>query len=225
MIGLISAIVALRSRYKTQQQIDALNRKALQLQINPHFFFNALNSINHFITENDEKSAHYYLARFARLMRLSLENSRFEAVPLGQEVDFLEAYLELEKLRLDRFDFSFHCPEALRELAIPPLMLQPFVENAVVHAFPKSLPHRGSIEIEITHDQPYLNVVIRDNGVGIQARSSDSEPEEKSSLAIQILKERLSLYPKRKGQVNYSTGLNATKGYPGTVVLVRIPLS
>lgn len=225
VLGLIAAFLILRARFKTRQQLDSLNRKALQLQINPHFFFNVLNSINHYITENDQKAAHYYLARFARLMRLSLENSRFEEAPLGQELDILEAYLELEKLRMDRFEFSIDCPENLRSLDLPPLMLQPFVENAVVHAFPKSLPHRGLIEIIIVQKMSFLEIQIQDNGIGFQERSVDSDPEEKSSLAIQILKERLALHRKQKGDIVFSPGIESTPGYPGTHVLVRIPLS
>ena len=152
--GLVAVVIALRTRIKSQERISELNRRALQLQINPHFFFNVLNSISNYIGRNDQKAAHFYLARFARLMRLSLESSRESWVELGKELDLLEAYLELEKLRKDQFEFEVICPEELRSKKVPPMFVQPFVENAVVHAFEGEIEHPGQITIRAIDEVP-----------------------------------------------------------------------
>lgn len=223
--GLVVALFTLRARFRARQQINELNRKALQLQINPHFFFNVLNSINHYILENDQKSASFYLARFAKLMRLSLDNSQFDKVEVGQEMDLVEAYLQLEKLRNDSFDLEIQCPEELRELKIPPLMVQPFVENSVVHAFPEGMPHRGKIWINARVEAGLLNLDICDNGVGIQEGSEKAGTEGKTSLAIKILTERLRAYGKQKGEILFGPADPDQQTFPGTRVRVRIPLA
>lgn len=225
LAGLILTLVTVRARYRTQKQINDLNRKALQLQIQPHFFFNVLNGINHYITENDQKAASFYLARFAKLMRLSLENSRHDRVEFGQEMDLLEAYLHLEQLRRDRFDFTVDIPDSLRDKKIPPLMVQPFVENAVVHAFPDEIPHRGEVKVTARLDKETLEVEISDNGIGIPNSSQESHEKGKTSLAIRILEERLTAYGRRKGSIHFEKLYPQQESYPGTRVLLRIPLS
>ena len=227
LLILVALVLYLRARYRTRMKINELNRKALQLQINPHFFFNVLNSINQYIAENDQKSARYYLVKFAKLMRLSLENSQFDLVPLGQEADLVEAYLYLEKLRNDNFDFEIKIPGALRELHIPPLMIQPFVENAVVHAFPEDMEGKGEITLEAGQDGSYLELVVSDNGIGVhEKKKPESEMVEgKTSLAIGILEKRLSAYGKRKGGIRYAKLKNDGSNFPGTRVFIRIPLS
>lgn len=223
--GLVVALLTVRARYRSRQQINELNRKALQLQINPHFFFNVLNSINHYIMQNDQKSANFYLARFAKLMRLSLENSQYDLVEVGQEMDLVEAYLQLEKLRRDSFDIEMDCSETLRDYKIPPLMVQPFVENSVVHAFPDDLPHKGKIWVNARLEPDFLCLDVCDNGVGIHPGKEKSSTEGKTSLAIKILTERLQAYGKKKGEIVFGQTYPGQKEFPGTKVMVRIPLN
>jgi len=174
-------------------------------------------------TQNDQKSAHFYLTRFAKLMRLSLENSREDMVPLNQEMNLVEAYLQLEQLRNDNFDFDVSFSEDLDSVEIPPLMVQPFVENAVVHAFPEAMPHRGMVEVSAHKQNGFLEISVQDNGRGLS--SSSPSDEGKSSLAIQILRERLEAFGKRKGEIQFSSPLPEEKDFPGTKVSILIPVS
>lgn len=223
LLTLLVILFVLRARYKTRKEIQELKQKALQLQINPHFFFNVLNSINDYITQNDQRAAHYYLARFAKLMRLTLESSRYDLIELGEELEMLEAYLTLEKLRNDSFDFTFDCDNSLRGCRVPPLMVQPFVENSVVHAFPRSMPYRGEIKVSASREKDFLLLEVTDNGVGMATKSPITE-EDKSSLAIQILTERLATYGRNKGEIQFDQAISGETPYPGTRVSIKIPV-
>lgn len=225
LLGLVAGVLILRSRIRTQQQIQKLNTKALQLQINPHFFFNVLNSISNYIGQNDAKSAHLYLSRFAKLMRITLESSRENLVHLESELQFLETYLELEQLRHDSFDIQIECDPALNEIVIPPLMIQPFVENAVVHAFNSPQQERGLIRILVTKQADFLEVKIEDNGIGMEARDLQKEDAKKSSLAIKILEERLTMYRRKKGSIRFEVPYPNHNTHPGTRVILKIPLN
>lgn len=222
--GLVAGILALRSRIRTRQKIDQLNLKALQLQINPHFFFNVLNSISNFIGLNDQKSAHFFLTRFAKLMRQTLEYSREDWVELEKELDFLRNYLELEQLRSDTFDYEIDCPDALLKSSVPPMMLQPFAENCVVHAFNDEREEKGKIKIVVKKIKSGVQVEIEDNGQGIAETKPNSEGSEKTSLAIGILEERLAVYGRKSGQVSIEKAFPDKIKSPGTRVTLSIPV-
>ncbi|MCB9232027.1 MAG: histidine kinase [Bacteroidia bacterium] len=225
VLVLIAGVVILRNRIRTRQKIDQLNLKALQLQINPHFFFNVLNSISNFIGGNDQKSAHFYLAKFSKLMRLTLEYSRENWVDLGRELDFLDTYLELEQLRRNTFDFEIDCPENLRSLKVLPMLVQPFAENCVLHAFPDQFPRRGKILIRVSRHEQRLRIEIEDNGKGMQSGESRQEGVEKTSLAIDIMEERLLVFGREKGKVSFEKAFPAEKEFPGTRVILDLPLN
>lgn len=224
LIGMAVFFLVNRSRQRNRLKMNELNRRALQLQINPHFFFNVLNSINHYITDNDQKAARYYLAKFARLMRLALENSQHETVPLGNELDLVEAYLKLEQMRRDKFDFKIEVDEDLRDVMVPPLMLQPFVENAVLHAFPDSLPDKGLIQIRAAQEADLLRVSVIDNGVGLGQKKNAPQKEGKTSLAISILRKRLATFGNKHGGIDLGPGKSEGRR-PGTLVRINIPLT
>jgi|GEM_PF-1772522 len=222
--GLVAGILALRNRIRTRQKIDQLNLRALQLQINPHFFFNVLNSISNFIGLNDQKSAHFFLTRFAKLMRQTLEYSREDWVELEKELNFVKNYLELEQLRSDDFDIEIDCPEALQQVSVPPMMLQPFAENCVLHAFNERGGERGKIRILVSGTADGVQVEIEDNGQGIQEEKGKGEKAEKTSLAIGILEERLSLFGKKSGGVVIGKAFPERDDFPGTRVTLSIPV-
>ena len=113
-----------------------LELKSLRAQMNPHFIFNSLNSVNSFISKNDDRSANKYLSQFSRLMRMVLENSKHDFVSLDSEIEILKLYLELEHLRFqDKFDYDFTIGGGVKkdEIEIPPMLIQPFIENSVWH--------------------------------------------------------------------------------------------
>ena len=153
---------------KLQHETSEMEMQALRAQMNPHFIFNCLNSINRFIMKNESQAASDYLTQFSRLIRLVLNNSKKTWIPLEDEMEMLVLYLDMEKLRFkDAFSYSIHCDEEADpdNTFIPPLLLQPFVENAIWHG----LMHKkenGLLTISFRKEKDILHCTIMDNGVG-----------------------------------------------------------
>lgn len=142
--------------------------KSLRSQMNPHFIFNALNSVNSFIAKNDERSANKYLSDFSRLMRSVMENSQEDFVPLASELQILDLYLQLEHFRFkDKFDYSFEIDPTIDRdaLLVPPMIVQPYLENAVWHGL-RYKKDKGTLKVHIGPDGNRLRVLIEDNGIG-----------------------------------------------------------
>ncbi|AEA46017.1 sensor histidine kinase [Fluviicola taffensis] len=154
-----------------QNQIRDAEMKTLRSQMNPHFMFNALNSINRFIIQNDSEQASNYLTTFSKLMRNILENSKKATISLKKEIDSLRLYLELEAARLEHnFDYFIAIDSDIDSefIELPPLILQPFVENAIWHGI-NNLPTRGKIKIEVKKNgSECIQIDISDNGIGIE---------------------------------------------------------
>jgi len=208
ILGVVSFIILgvfglLYFRHKRQQaksKIVNLQKQALQLQLNPHFFFNALNSINAFVGKQDTDKAKYYLGKFSKLMRLTLENSQFDYVTLEDELSFLENYMTLEQMNSNNFEFEITVDDDLLDIKIPSMLLQPFVENSIEHAF-NGLTEKGKINIEITKTSDFLKVTIIDNGVGIDNQSINKTHK---SVAIELLHKRIKLYSKGQSKIEFS---------------------
>lgn len=180
-----------------QRQSAELEMQALRAQMNPHFIFNCLNAINRFIFINETRAASDYLTRFSRLIRMVLLHSQKKLVPLEDELEMLRLYLDMERMRFkNNFDYHIRTTNAVEThpVFIPPLLLQPFCENAIWHG----LMHKddqGHLNIEINEESGILYCTITDNGVGrekAEAFKSKSAEKEKS-LGLKITKERLSL--------------------------------
>ncbi|MEO0626139.1 MAG: histidine kinase, partial [Bacteroidota bacterium] len=169
-----------------QNQMQELERSALSAQMNPHFIFNCLNSINNFILDNDATQASLYLSRFAKLIRKTLNVSVAGTHTLEDEINMLESYLELEKLRFKhQIEYRIQVDPSLDTLdtKLPPLLIQPFVENALVHGL-SNRPETGMIHIEFSsyayeqnRDQTTLLVVVEDNGHGIKQKTKRWEKD------------------------------------------------
>ncbi|MEL6356061.1 MAG: histidine kinase, partial [Bacteroidota bacterium] len=168
--ALFSVLIILRNVRKRKRANQELMLRSLQSQMNPHFIFNSLNSINNFIARQDERSANRYLGRFAKLMRRVLDQSGKTFVPLEDEIEQLGLYLELEQQRFgDQFNYQLKNPvyqSALaQELEVPPMLLQPFVENAIGHGL-RYRPQGGELLIDFIYGKQELSVIILDNGIG-----------------------------------------------------------
>ena len=183
-------------RLEMEKHLLELEQKALQLQMNPHFIFNVLNTIQSKINATDHRDARYQLAKFSKLMRATLENSRVAAIPLEEEIQSLENYLAMEKMsRNNSFNYDIKLvgttdPETL----IPPMLIQPFVENSVIHGV-AHVPEGGKIEVSFTQRNGFLEAMILDNGIGRAAakeRKSQIEAQHKS-VALTVTQERLNL--------------------------------
>jgi sugar lactone lactonase YvrE len=222
----------LRERFKLEKRMLELEQKALRLQMNPHFIFHALNSIQGMIGQKDEKTARLYLSKFSKLMRSILENSREQLIPLEKEVQTLDDYLSLEKFtRNDAFDYSIQVDDSIdpEEVMIPSMLLQPFVENSIIHGF-NGLNRRGNIEVEFRANRKVLECVVRDNGVG-RKKAIEHKAQRDSqhkSMALIVTQERLAMLNKETGSVPEDGNIiirdliNDAGEISGTEVLIRI---
>lgn len=201
---------------KAQEQAEIarnlveLEQKALRLQMNPHFIFNALNSIQGLIGTQNETEARYYLAKFARLMRQILDNSRSTSITLDVEIATLENYLLIEKFcNGDRFDYTIetNLETEPNYLNLPPMLIQPFVENAIKHAFKYvDASKKGSIHVVFEEEQNHLRCTIRDNGIGREAASKlklSSVDNFAVSTGLNVTQERLDLLSEKHEQYSF----------------------
>ena len=180
-----------------KQKATELEMQALRAQMNPHFIFNSLNSINNFILKNDKLQASEYLIKFSKLIRMILENSTLTLISLEQELEALKLYIELEALRFQhRFDYKFIFSKDLdtTSIKVPPLILQPFVENAIHHGLmPKEGP--GHLKITITEIEGKLLLKIEDDGIGRQESGliNVNASHKHKSLGLNVTSERIDL--------------------------------
>ncbi|MEZ4956072.1 MAG: histidine kinase [Saprospiraceae bacterium] len=182
---------------KILRKIKRLEQTALRSQMNPHFIFNALNSIQSFIVNGDKKSSVVYLAKFSRLVRSVLHFSSSTTISLKEELEMLNNYLELEKLRFsDSFHFNLVVdPDLnLEKTMLPPLLVQPIVENAILHGI-GPLNREGFITVYFKQTKSALWVTVSDNGIGINTSKKLKERNgtSRKSVGIQLTKKRLQL--------------------------------
>lgn len=172
VIALLLLFTAYNQRRNVNRQKYANNQlalKSLRSQMNPHFIFNALNSVNSFIANNDERAANKYLSEFSQLMRSVLENSEEDFIPLFKEIELLQLYVKLEHFRFkDKFDYTITVDERINveDFVIPPMLLQPYVENAVWHGL-RYKEEKGKLEIDLKQTDPEtIAITITDDGIG-----------------------------------------------------------
>ena len=222
--------IQLKKTLTLQKELAEYEQKALHLQMNPHFVFNCLGSISSFIVQNGAHSAVRYLAKFSKLMRLTLEYSKQSLIPIDKEIQGLQNYLELEQLRFNhKFDFSITKDEAIEDdLALPPLLLQPFVENAIIHGIIPGKEH-GVIGIDFKLDTQNLICTITDNGIGFE-KSKEIKTDTvvvHKSMALDITKKRLEMIAastSKKAEVEISELYPESKGLKGTKVVLYLPI-
>ncbi len=236
ILGILALTVfIIRDRWlKTQQRLSLENellemeRKALRLQMNPHFIFNALDSISSFIFVKDAKQAVRYLNNFAKLMRLTLESSMEHVHPVETELSILKNYLELEKLRFnDKFEYELELDEDIDyDVGLPPMLIQPHVENAILHGL-KPLTKPGLLKISFKVDGDNLCCIIDDNGVGRSAKKSELSTKGHRSMATQINKDRIALLQRSiKGEVALKIidKMDENGKACGTTVIIKLPI-
>lgn len=228
--GIYSLTKVVREQIKFREKTIELEQRLLLSQMNPHFIFNSLTAIQSYIFRNDPKSAGKYLASFAKLVRLILENSRNKYTTIGKEIKTLEHYLELQALRFDeKFEFAIEAdPEIEREsMTIPPMLTQPFIENAIEHGL-TSVAGKGHIVIRYLLNDDLILIEVEDDGIGINKAMELQKEGQKShiSLATKISKERLeNLNKLEKGKISMDIVdlANIDKSQHGTKVTFKIP--
>ena len=220
----------LKKTLTLQKELAEYEQKALHLQMNPHFVFNCLGSISSFIVQNGTDSAIKYLSKFSKLMRLTLEYSKETLIPIDKEIESLQNYLELEQLRFNnKFDFSISKGKDIEyDMALPPLLLQPFVENAIIHGLiPKN--EKGTIAISFSTEKENLICTIEDNGIGFDKSKEIKESlvSVHKSMALDITRKRLEMMEattSRKANVEITVIKNDKGDILGTKVVLNLPI-
>jgi ligand-binding sensor domain-containing protein/two-component sensor histidine kinase len=239
LLGLIiSALAYILYRYRVRQieqkaNIDRLltqtEMKALHAQMNPHFIFNCLNSIREMILNNENEAASLYLSKFARLIRITLNQSSQPFVSLTETIDYLTRYLEMEKIRSDHFTYTVEVGEDLRpdDIMLPPMLIQPFIENAIWHGTaPK---HKMKIRIGFKKTGNELVCIVEDDGIGIEEslRRKQGLASERS-VGIENIKHRIELLNEKYNlrssvRIDDKSKLGLNNG-TGTIVTLHLPI-
>jgi len=202
IFGLLLFSIALFFMYRSNKQRKLANNllalKSLRSQMNPHFIFNALNSVNSFIAQNDERTANRYLTDFSTLMRNVLNNSEQDFIPLEKEIELLRLYMQLEHSRFkDKFDYKITIDKSLQlnEFQIPPMLLQPYVENAVWHGL-RYKKEKGNLLIDFKQkDSETIQIIISDDGIG-RAKSKELKTQnqkKQQSKGMGNIKKRIKI--------------------------------
>lgn len=220
----------LKKTLTLQKELAEYEQKALHLQMNPHFVFNCLGSISSFIVQNGTDSAIKYLSKFSKLMRLTLEYSKESLIPVDKEIESLQNYLELEQLRFNKkFEFNITKSSELEDdMALPPLLLQPFVENAIIHGLiPKK--GRGYIDIDFSIEAQSLVCKIIDNGIGFNKSKELKENlvSVHKSMALDITRKRLEMMEAmttKTSNVEIEERIAPNGEIMGTIVILKLPI-
>lgn len=228
---LISLLAYFMYRNNKQQKLanNLLALKSMRSQMNPHFIFNALNSVNSFIAVNDERNANRYLSEFSVLMRSVLENSDEDFIPLNKEIELLELYVKLEHNRFkDKFDYSIKVDETINldQFEIPPMLLQPYIENAIWHGL-RYKTEKGNLDVHIhKKNKETLSIIVKDDGIG---RKKSQELKTKNQLkqkskGMSTIKNRIAILNdmyKERISVNVSDVLDNGEGTKVELLLKR----
>ena len=235
---LIGLLLFRGSKLKDKRRISEMNRKIseitqanLRQQMNPHFIFNTLNSIQYYMYQHDKLATNNYLTKFSSLMRKVLDNSQHTSVPLADEISALNLYLDLESIRFkDKFDFKINVDEEIDPLMykVPTMLIQPYVENSICHGL---IPgeNKGYVNIDLKLNEDFILCTIEDNGIGREAAKerSNKRGDNHNSLGTQITKSRLDLVNELYGTSlkTIYTDLKNEKGEStGTRVEIHIPI-
>jgi len=198
IIALLSILYLFKYRnIKVAHETVLTEQKLLRSQMTPHFIFNSLSVLQGMILNKEDKKAVRYLSKFSKLLRLILENSREKLVPIDEELKAIQNYVDLHNMRSSTsFKYTLTLDEDIEDLGllIPPMLIQPFIENSIEHGFKKDFEN-AEITIDIKFNQNKLDCIIKDNGVGLYAKKSKPN-KNKKSLSTTITSERLKIFSK-----------------------------
>ena len=239
LIAAVTALFITRYRFKSSQRIAAMNQTISELnqtnlrqQMNPHFIFNTLNSIQYYVFQNDKIASNNYMTKFASLIRKTLENSRHTEITIKEELDALRLYLELEELRFkEKFDWSIKVDEEIDTLSykIPTMLIQPYVENAITHGLMNKENGKGMLMVGLQLHDDQIICTVEDNGIG-RAKALEINRQKNSnhqSLGTNITESRLKLVNELYGKnmkVAYLDLVDSNGEPAGTKVEINIPI-
>jgi tetratricopeptide (TPR) repeat protein len=228
VLGIAGYLFYSRNRLQMKNNAILLEQKLLRSQMNPHFVFNSLASIQGFLMENEPKKTAMYLTKFSKLMRQTLENSREDSIPLSKEIQLLENYLQLQELRfVNKFNWEIKVSSEIKpeETHIPPMFAQPFIENSLEHGIIHDAA-QGMISISFSLEDNKLLLMVTDNGGGLaQGLLTRTEfKKEYKSLATQITQERLSLL-RQKYKQSFELVMQELTNEQGAVIGTQVQIS
>lgn len=223
-------IMRIRQEASFKQKMAETEMIALRSQMNPHFIFNSLNSIENFMMRNEKRLASSYLNKFARLIRMILDSSRNELVPITKDMEALQLYVDLEQLRFNnKFCYKVHVDQLLRDgdYKVPALLIQPYVENAIVHGLAHSEKDGLTLSVTALLANDYIHYTIQDNGVGRRQSSlynHQNKPNHKS-VGLTITEERIHIFNRKQnanGRVAVTDLFDENNHPSGTKVEITI---
>ena len=204
---------------KTKQELNqaSLQHKLLQTQLNPHFLFHSLNTIQSFIYQNKKEESANYLSNYSKLMRSILESSDVDFISIDNDSKAMMDYLELQKVNLqDNFIFTIHVDDTIKENVIPPMFIQPFIENAILHGIKSN--DNGKVNLTYQDTSEAISVKIEDNGDG--NKQGDGDNKLHKSMSSDIIKERIENLKKiHEFEITITTESNEN----GTIVIIKFP--
>lgn len=229
--GIITFLVrrrirAIRHEAGLKQQIAETEMMALRAQMNPHFIFNCINSIDALIQSNDKYQATVYLNKFAKLIRNILDSSRQNTVPLAKDLETLQLYIDLEQFRNEnKFRAEIRTESGLLQddYKVPPLIIQPYVENAILHGLRNRMDDKGELIVSVSKQDDRLVYIIEDNGVGMEAGRRLAQKQNKS-YGMEMSKDRVKLFNKEANASVLITNLNKNGNSGGTKVQVLLKI-
>lgn len=238
LLIILGTSVILRFRFRNARRLEAMDRKILELtqanlrqQMNPHFIFNTLNSIQYYVFQNDKIASNNYMTKFAALIRKTLENSMHTAIPIKEELDALQLYLELEELRFkEKFEWQIDVDDDIDTLSykIPTMLIQPYVENAISHGL-MNKEEKGRLTVKMELQKDVILCTIEDDGIGRdKAREINNERSGNHlNMGTSITENRLKLVNEVYGKtmkVNYTDLRDESGEAAGTRVEITIPI-
>lgn len=234
--GLLAVLLVVwqaRRRARLQKQLWASKQNALHAQMNPHFIFNAMNSILYFVRQNDKRQATAFLASFSSLIRRILDNSKRSLISLSEEVDTLQRYLELERLRLSNPSDNFRIEVATdidpQAWQLPPMLIQPLIENSIMHGLLPKTEGERQLLVSITVEKKKLRISVEDNGIGRKAAAEIRSRRNitHTSYGSQNIDERVRLLNqiyKKAIKIEIKDLFDEQQAAAGTRIIVWIPM-
>lgn len=237
-VSILLLVIVRNNSRKKQKEIEherstlELEQKTLRAQMNPHFLFNAINSIQRFILKKNQQEAYDYLAKFSKLIRTVLHNSQEKVLMLSQELDMIRLYVEMEQLRFDNsFEFKMTVSDEVdeNETPVPAMLIQPYIENAIWHGLMNLENERkGVLRLDVCLNQGMLQITIKDNGIGRAKAGTYNKDEKHKSVGMKLTEQRLLMINKMQefgsAKVEVTDLYNTNKESEGTRVVINLPM-
>jgi len=219
-------IRSIRNQAELKTKIAETEMMALRAQMNPHFVFNCITSIDSLIQSNDKYNATLYLNKFAKLLRNILDSSKMNNMTLAKDLETLKLYIELEQFRNDhKFLVNIQVDPSLLQgdYKVPPLVIQPYVENAIIHGLRNRSDQGGNLKVDISKLDDYIQYIVEDNGVG-RKNTLTSQTGDKRSYGMEMSSERIRLFNQEEYASVTITDLEEGGTPKGTKVVVRLKI-